>query len=129
LELQHLDTLVSVTNEMSERREARRLGGLAAFVLGAGVFILFPTLGLIEAPAGIWVLTTRSAAIGLVAVLPSALVLAYAVQGMVGSNRADYRIPVPIAIVSAVTVLLLIRGVRRPEPQPVDDVVAQVDSH
>jgi hypothetical protein len=34
------------------------LGGLAAFVLGAGVFILFPTLGLIEALAGIWVLTT-----------------------------------------------------------------------
>src|ERR1700680_2197120 len=98
-----------VTNEMTKSREASHWGGLAALVLGLGVFILFPTLGLIEALLGIWVLTTRRALIILVAVVPSGLVLAYAVQGMVGSNRADYRISVPIAIVSALTVLLLIQ--------------------
>jgi hypothetical protein len=44
-----------------------------------------------------------------VAVLPSVLVFAHGVHGMVGSNRADYRISVPLAIVSALTVLLLIQ--------------------
>ena len=60
-----------VTNEMTKRREARHWGGLTAVVLGLGVFILFPTLGLIEALLGIWVLTTRRALISLVAVVPS----------------------------------------------------------
>ena len=95
---------------MTERRDARRLGGFAAAILGLGVFILFPTLGLIEAVLGMWVLRTRHPLVSLLAALPSGLVLAYAIQGMVGTNRSDYRISVPLAIVSALTVVLLIHA-------------------
>lgn len=51
-------------------------------MLGVGIFIVFPTLGLIEALAGIWVLTTHRASSSVVAVLSSVVVLAYAVQAM-----------------------------------------------
>jgi hypothetical protein len=85
------------------------LGGAAARVLGLGAFMLLPSLGLIEALLGIWALRTPHPLVSLLAVLPSGLLLAYALQGMVGTNRSDYRLSVPLALVSAVTAVLLIQ--------------------
>jgi hypothetical protein len=100
----------------------RRLAGLGALALGAGFFIVFPTLGLLEALAGVVVLAAQRSTdrtVSLVAIPPTILILAFAIAGMVTSSGMDARIIVAIAIVSAITSLVLLRmAVATTSPRP-----------
>jgi hypothetical protein len=94
---------------------SRRVGGFGALALGVGFFIVFPTLGLVEALAGIFVLgahrpTDRTAS--LAAVVPTVLILAFAILSLVTGSGMDLGVVLSFATFSALTALVLLRPVR-----------------
>ncbi len=94
---------------------SRRVGGFGALALGVSVFILFPTLGLVEALAGIFVLGAHrpmDRTASLAAVVPTVLILAFAILSLVTGSGMDLGVVISFAIVSALTAVVLLRAAR-----------------
>jgi uncharacterized membrane protein len=83
------------------------------------MFIVFPTLGLLEAIAGIFVLGVHrpmQRIVTLIAIVPTVLVLVFAILSLIGSDVPDHRFTVAIASGSALTTLVLVRTAAMTKP-------------
>jgi hypothetical protein len=91
---------------------ARRVGGFGALALGVVFFIVFPTLGLVEALAGVLVLAAHrptDRTVSLAAIVPTILILPFAILNMLTNSTIDQRMTVALAVGSALTTLVLLR--------------------
>lgn len=96
------------------------LGGVGAIVLGAACLDFFPPFALLEVVAGTLVLIARRSAASLTALLPTALILASAIKGMVTVSGPANPLMLSVAVACVLVAAGLLRGgaVRAAEHAP-----------
>lgn len=83
---------------------------MGALVIGAVALDLFPPLGVMEIAAAVMVLVTRRQAASLAAAIPTGLILSSAILVMATVSGPGNPIMWPLAIVSCLTAVALVRG-------------------
>lgn len=95
----------------AKRPEMPVVAAVGAMILGAACLDFLPPLGLLELAAGIYVLVGRRSRAGVIALVPTAMILASAIDIMVTVSGPANPVMVPIAVVSVVVAAALVGGV------------------